>query len=90
MQGRYYALEADGGGEKLLALEAAVSYPRIDRIVLTLDYAQRTVQLGVLRGGEAATERLSTALYNLSGIKGGIEEEGGEEGYFLLAARAAD
>lgn len=55
VQGRYYALEADGGGEKLLALEAAVSYPRIDRIVLTLDYAQRMVQLGVLRGGEAAS-----------------------------------
>lgn len=38
---------------------------------------------------EAATARLSTALYNLSGIKESFEEES-EEGYFLLAARAAE
>ena len=54
VQGRYYALEDDGSGDMTLGLTAASAYPRIDRIVLTLNYAQRTVKLGVLRGVEAA------------------------------------
>lgn len=57
VRGRYYALEDDGGAAKTLNLAAAVSYPRIDRIVLTLDYAARTVALGVLQGTEAATPK---------------------------------
>ena len=55
VQGRYYALEDDGGADKLLTLEAAAGYPRIDRIVLTLDYVNRTVKLHVLKGSEAQT-----------------------------------
>ncbi len=39
---------------------------------------------------EEAAARLSTALYNLSGIREGIEDGDSEEGYFLLAARARD
>jgi len=54
VRGRYYALEDDGSGEMTLGLAAASAYPRIDRIVLTLNYAQRTVKLSVLKGTEAA------------------------------------
>ena len=54
VQGRYYALEDDGSGAKKLNMTAASVNPRIDRIVLTLDYAERTVKLGVLMGEEAA------------------------------------
>ena len=55
VQGRYYELEDDGSGAFTLNLSAAVSHPRIDRIVLTLDFASRTVKLGVLAGSEAAS-----------------------------------
>lgn len=54
VQGRYYALEDDGSGAKQLSLTAASVNPRIDRIVLTLNYADRTVKLDVLKGVEAA------------------------------------
>ena len=55
VQGRYYALEDDGSGAKQMNLTAASVNPRIDRIVLTLSYAERTVKLGVLMGTEAAS-----------------------------------
>ena len=55
VQGRYYALEDDGSGVKTLSLTAANVNPRIDRIVLTLNYAARSVNLEVLKGAEAAS-----------------------------------
>lgn len=64
VQGRYYALEDDGGDDKLLTLDAASENPRIDRIVLTLDYAARTVLLGVLKGSEAQTPQAPALLRN--------------------------
>ena len=79
-----------------VAVGALLLWPLLSRLPTEEERAREALlpiseaKDGSLRGGEAATERLSTALYNLSGIKGGIEEEGGEEGYFLLAARAAD
>ncbi|MBQ7885492.1 MAG: hypothetical protein IJ313_01210 [Clostridia bacterium] len=54
VQGRYYALEDDGSGAFTLSLTAANAYPRIDRIVLELDFAERRISLGVLPGAEAA------------------------------------
>ena len=54
VQGRYYALEDDGTGVKILSLSGALSNPRIDRIVLRLYYATRTIEVGVLQGEEAA------------------------------------
>ena len=55
IEGRYYELEDDGSGEKALSLTAASANPRIDRIVLTLDAAARTIALSVLKGTEAAS-----------------------------------
>lgn len=55
IEGRYYELEDDGSGEKALSLTAASANPRIDRIVLTLDAAARTIALSVLMGTEAAS-----------------------------------
>lgn len=57
VQGRYYALENDGSGEKALNMTAASGNPRIDRVVLRLNYAQRTVTLGILKGTEAASPK---------------------------------
>lgn len=54
VRGRYYALEDDGGGERVLALAAAQSNPRIDRIVLRLTFGARKIEVGVLQGAEAA------------------------------------
>lgn len=54
VQGRYYALEDDGTGAKILSLSGALSNPRIDRIVLRLYYATRTIEVGVLQGAESA------------------------------------
>lgn len=54
VQGHYYELEDDGSGAFTLNLTAAAAYPRIDRIVLVLDYGERTVTLDVLQGTEAA------------------------------------
>lgn len=54
VQGRHYALEDDGSGAMTLALGAAQAHPRIDRIVLTLNFGARTITLGVLRGEEAS------------------------------------
>lgn len=54
VDGRYYALVDDGSGEKTLSLAAAQNNPRVDRIVLCLDYGARTVQVCVLQGEEAA------------------------------------
>lgn len=54
VQGRYYALEDDGTGAKILSLSGALSNPRIDRIVLRLYYATRTIEVGVLQGVESA------------------------------------
>jgi len=55
VRGRYYALEDDGSGAKTIALTTASANPRIDRIVLCLNYSARTVSLGVLTGIEAAS-----------------------------------
>lgn len=55
IQGRYYALEDDGSGEMEIALTTAAANPRIDRIVLRLNYSERTVKLGLLSGTEAVT-----------------------------------
>lgn len=55
VQGRYYALEDDGSGAKRLEMTAASVSPRIDRVVLTLNYLERAVKLEVLRGVEAAS-----------------------------------
>lgn len=54
VQGRYYALEDDGSGSKIIGLNAAQNNPRIDRIVLRLTYSNRTIEVGVLQGTEAA------------------------------------
>lgn len=54
VRGRYYALEDDGSGERVLNLTAATANPRIDRIVLRLNFASRTIAVGVLQGAEAA------------------------------------
>ena len=54
VRGRYYALEDDGSGEKILSLTTALANPRIDRIVLRLTHSTRTIEVGVLQGGEAA------------------------------------
>lgn len=55
VQGRYYELEDDGSGTFAISLTAASANPRIDRIVLILNYGERTVKLGVLSGTEAVT-----------------------------------
>lgn len=55
VEGRYYELEDDGSGAFTLSLTAASAYPRIDRVVLTLDFGLRTVKLGVVRGAEAVS-----------------------------------
>lgn len=55
IQGRCYELMDDGSGAFTLGLTAAGSSPRIDRIVLTLDFGERTATLGVLPGEEAAS-----------------------------------
>ena len=55
VQGRYYALEDDGSGARTIVLPTASANPRIDRIVLCLNYSARTVTLGVLTGAEAAS-----------------------------------
>ena len=54
VEGRYYELVDDGSGAFALSLSAATANPRIDRIVLTLNYSARSVTLGVLKGTEAA------------------------------------
>lgn len=54
VRGRYYALEDDGSGERVINLTAATANPRIDRIVLRLNYGNRTIGVGVLQGVEAA------------------------------------
>ena len=54
VRGRYYALEDDGSGARVINLPTAASYPRIDRIVLRLDHAMREIKIGVLQGTEAA------------------------------------
>lgn len=71
IQGRYYELEDDGSGTFTLNLSEAGNNPRIDRIVLTLDFTARTVKLGVLKGAEAASPAApsltrNTSLYMLS------------------------
>ena len=71
VRGRYYALEDDGSGVKAIALTTASAKPRIDRIVLCLNYSKRTVTLGVLSGQEAASPvapalTRNTAQYMLS------------------------
>lgn len=53
LRGRYYALEDDGSGEKILGLAAATAKPRIDRIVLRLAHGKRTIAAEVLKGTEA-------------------------------------
>lgn len=55
VQGYYYELANDGGGQKIMALETATSNPRIDRLVLRLDLntSARTVGLRLLKGTEA-------------------------------------
>ena len=55
VEGRYYELVDDGSGAFALSLSAATGNPRIDRIVLTLNYSARSVTLGVLKGTEAAS-----------------------------------
>lgn len=55
IQGRYYVLEDDGSDAKTIALTTASANPRIDRIVLCLNFSARTVSLGVLTGTEAAS-----------------------------------
>lgn len=55
VQGRYYALEDDGSGVKTITLTTASTNPRIDRIVLCLNFSARTVTLSVLNGAEAAS-----------------------------------
>ena len=52
VRGRYYALENDGSGTKVLNLTAATNNPRIDRIVLRLTFSERKIALGVLQGAE--------------------------------------
>ena len=54
VQGRFYALEDDGSGARVLGLTAAQNNPRIDRIVLRLTYGERTIKVGILQGTEAA------------------------------------
>lgn len=71
IRGRYYALEDDGSGMRTIALTTASANPRIDRIVLCLNYSARTVSLGVLTGAEAASPTApaltrNTAQYMLS------------------------
>ena len=71
IQGRYYELEDDGSGTFTLNLSEAGNNPRIDRIVLTLDFTARTVKLGVLKGAEAASPAApgltrNTSMYMLS------------------------
>ncbi len=78
VQGRYYALEEDSGGVKTLDLEATAQYPRIDRIVLALDFQKRTVKLAVLKGTENASPTppaltRNTELYMLSLAKVRVE-----------------
>ena len=53
--GHYYALEDDGGGAQTLTLRAAVSKPRIDRVIVRLNSADgvRSVAPAVLEGAEA-------------------------------------
>lgn len=55
IEGRYYELEDDGSGAKTLSFTAASANPRIDRVVLTLDAAARTIAISVLKGAEAAS-----------------------------------
>lgn len=64
VQGRYYALEDDGSGAKTIALNTSFSNPRIDRIVLCLNYSARTVSLGVLTGQEAPAPEAPALLRN--------------------------
>ena len=52
VRGRFYVLEDDGSGKKVLALSAAKNNPRIDRIVLRLTYGTRRIEVGVLQGTE--------------------------------------
>lgn len=53
--GHYYALEDDGGGAVVRTLEAPVSKPRVDRIILRMNSADavRSVALTVLKGAES-------------------------------------
>jgi len=55
VQGRFFALEDDGGELKKITMSTASANPRIDRIVLKLNYAQRTLTLGIVTGTEAVS-----------------------------------
>ena len=66
MEGRYYELVDDGSGAFTLSLSAATAHPRIDRIVLTLNYSARSVTLGVLKGTEAASPEAPALTRNAS------------------------
>jgi len=79
VRGRYYALEDDGSGAKTIALTTASANPRIDRIVLCLNYSARTVSLGVLTGTEAAsptppvlTRNASQYMLSLAQVRVGV------------------
>lgn len=79
VRGRYYALEDDGSGAKSILLTTAAVNPRIDRIVLCLNYAARTVSLGVLKGVEAAspvapalTRNASQYMLSLAQVRVGV------------------
>ena len=56
----------DGSGAFTLSLSAATAHPRIDRIVLTLNYSARSVTLGVLKGTEAASPEAPALTRNAS------------------------
>lgn len=64
VQGRYYALEDDGSGARTISLTTASAYPRIDRIVLCLNFSARTVALAVLTGTEAASPAAPSLIRN--------------------------
>lgn len=66
VEGRYYELVDDGSGAFALSLSAATANPRIDRIVLTLNYSARSVTLGVLKGTEAASPEAPALTRNAS------------------------
>lgn len=55
VRGRFFALEDDGGELKTITMSTASAHPRIDRIVLKLNYAQRTLSLGIVTGVEAVS-----------------------------------
>lgn len=71
VRGRYYSLEDDGSGVKVLNLSSATRNPRIDRIVIRLTYSTRKIEVGVLQGTENAQPtppqlQRDTSVYMLS------------------------